>query len=114
MVKTKKPPPEYSQEEYLRMKRETESNLCEEYSKIVKLGVRPNRSRLREKHTIQGTNYPAKTTVNEWINKLAPIEPVGSDDASDLWYLFTTVEYTYPCGSSSSPLPMYPGSPGEE
>lgn len=114
MESTETPPPNYSQEEFFRLKQETKSNFCAEYVEIAKRGATPNRSVLREKHTIKGTNYPAKTTVNQWINKLPKIEPVWSDGASDLWYLFTRVKYTYPSGSSSSPLPMYPESPEEE
>ena len=111
MEDTETPPLNYTREEYYQLKRATKRMLCKEYIDLVKRGFEPNRSTLREKYTIEGTKYPCKTTVNQWINKLPPIEPVGSDDASDLWYLFTTVKYTYPCGSSSSPLPMYPGSP---
>ena len=98
------PPPNYTQEEYLLLKRETERSLCGEYEKLVSLGFRPNRSKLRQKYTIQRTEYPCKTTVNQWINKLSPIKPVGSNDASDLEFLGIKVDFKCKAGLPSSDL----------
>lgn len=106
MVKTEKLPPGYSQEKYLLKKRETEHKLCAEYSDLVKRGFKPIRSTLRTKHTIEGTTYPCKTTVNQWIKKLSPIKPVGFADASDLEFLGIQICVKYAPG-----LSMFPGSP---
>ena len=106
MEDTETPPPNYTQEEYLLLKRATERRLCGEYRKLVRLGFRPNRSKLRQKYTIQRTEYPCKTTVNQWINKLSPIKPVGSNDASDLEFLGIQICVKYVPG-----LSLFPKSP---
>lgn len=104
MEDTETPPPNYTQEEYLLLKRATEHRLCKEYIELVMLGFRPNRSKLRQKHTIKWTEYPCKTTVNQWINKLSPIKPVGSNDASDLEFLGIKVDFKCKAGLPSSDL----------
>ena len=108
MVKTENCPKRHSQEEYYRLKLATKRRLCEEYSDLVKRGFKPIRSTLREKHTIPGTSYPCKTTVNQWIKKLSPIKPVGFADASDLEFLGIQICVKYAPG-----LSLFPGSPEE-
>ncbi len=106
MEDTETPSPNYTQEEYYHLKRVIKRRLCEEYSKLVRLGFKPDRSKLRQKHTIKRkrTEYPCKTTVNQWINKLSPTKPVGSNDASDLEFLGIKVDFKFKAGLPSSDL----------